>query len=380
MFPRPIPTPDRLREASILPPMRYYATPGTTQFRNSLSQGVVLTDVRGLGAHYIQSHLHRRFPVPRWNWIARELPDKQFLIAPPDLDWRARVLREPNLLLGDIPFPIQAYEFARFNNGRRLHTFWVQIFDYPHDLWRNPELNQLARELGGVLVDSDPRSIEHTNLVLTRIKIAVPDKEVIPACRNLIFTDEQGVATTYLIQTIVEDEDPSPPWGHSRSQVFNTTGKRPRSPSPEPQRSPSPLPNPIISFQPVRLHLNNIPSSSAQTVPVNLNPILLSHPEIPIPTPSHPPIHLLNPSPDHPTSQELPVPNPVPVEQPPNQEIPIPLALPPIPEIPVPNPDPPAVELTPPAAELNPPAAELNPPPAELNPAAAELNPPPARC
>lgn len=243
MFPRPIPTSDRLREASILPPMRYQATPATNQFRHSLNQGVVLTDTRHLGALYIQSHLNRLFPIPRWTWIARELPDHQFLVAPPDLNWRNAVLREKQLILGDIAFLAQAYEYNRFNRVLRLQSLWIQVFDFPHDLWREPELQQLARELGGILIDTDPRTLEHTNLIATRIKISVPDKEVIPACKNLILTDNNGVASTVLIQTLVEDEDPDLPWGHSRNQVFSSR-KRPRSPSPPP---PPPF-NPILSF------------------------------------------------------------------------------------------------------------------------------------
>lgn len=139
--------------------MHFQATPETTQFRRSLSQGVVLTDTRRLGALYIQSHLHRLFLFPQWQWIARELPNNQYLVAPPDLNWRNARIRERQLILGDITFPDQAYDFHRFNNDCSFQNYWVQVFDFPHDMWRAPQLNQLARELGGILIDTDPRSL-----------------------------------------------------------------------------------------------------------------------------------------------------------------------------------------------------------------------------
>lgn len=256
MFPQPKPSAARHQEANLLPPMRYFATPATTQFHHSLAQGVVLSDTRHLGAQYIQAHLQRLFPIPRWSWIARELPHHQYLIAPPDLNWRTAVLHEKQLILGDIPFLATPYNFNQFNNGRRLNTYWVQIFHFPHDLWRTPELNQLASELGGILIDSDPRTIEHTNLILTRIKIAVPDKEVIPSCRNLIFTDENGIHSTHLITTIVEDDDLTHPWGLYRNQFYSLSHKRQRSPLPPPTRS--------ASYQPHLLQATDIPSTSTQ--------------------------------------------------------------------------------------------------------------------
>lgn len=364
MFPRPTPTPEKLQEASILPPIRFHATPATTQFRRSLNQGVVFTDTRRLGAHYIQAHLHRLFPVPQWTWIARELSDNQFLVAPPDTAWRSTVLRDRHFVLGDIPFPVQSYDFNRFNKGNRLKNYWVQVFDYPHDLWREAELNHLARELGGILIDTDPRSLEHTNLNLTRIKIAVPDKEVIPACRYLVFTNDTEEPAAYLIQTLVEDDNTALPWGHSRSQIFNANHKRPRSPSPT---LPSPPTNIITSFQPVSLHIGDIPGPSTRS-PIPLpNPMTITKtstvppPAVPlstattgtsstpnpstVPAPAPPP-----PAPQAPTAppQDLtqtaltppvqPTPQLIVNSQPSAAALPIPATEIPIPEIPIPHP------------------------------------------
>lgn len=142
----PPPSQSRLLEANTLPIMRFYATPATTRFRSTLSHGVVVTDVDGKGAQFIQSHLTQRFPIKHWIWVARELPNQQYLVA--------------------------------------------------SDLWRENEIRQLARDLGGVLLDSNPRSFNRLSMVGLRIKIGVPDKEVIPACRHLLFTGYKFMSTT----------------------------------------------------------------------------------------------------------------------------------------------------------------------------------------
>lgn len=247
-----------------------------------------------------------------------------------------------------------------------------------------------------MLIDTDPRSVEHTNFQLTRIKIAVPDKEVIPASRNLIFINENGESSTYLIQIIVEDDDTSLPWGHSRSQVFSISRKRSRSRSPP----SSPAFNPIVSFQPVHLHTRDVPESSSRPTPFPSRIIADSQP----PSGQPPPELLLLPSPQtnsstmplpHSTPLPLPTPQNPASSEPPSQPIlapssqlipalpsqpispplsqPIPAPTPP----PAPEPEPPAnveiqeaVPAQPEVQQGNPvPAADLevapNPPPEE---------------
>lgn len=237
------------QEAHLLPAICYFETPATSQFRHSLSQGLVLTDCRRQGATYIQDQLSHLFPIPRWTWIARELGDDQFLVAPPDLEWRDQVLAARSLNLGGIPFSVKPYDFHQFNGGRRLQAYWIQVYNFPHDLWRDVELRQLARELGGVLLDSDPRSFTHHSMRVLRLKIGVPDKEVIPSCRHLIFTYANGTHDSYFLQILVEDTISFAPWGHLRGQIFQTR-KRARSSSPPPRyRLLDLLSHPYLSTQ-----------------------------------------------------------------------------------------------------------------------------------
>lgn len=96
-------------------------------------------------------------------------------------------------------------------------------------------------------------------MIVLRIKIGVSDKDVIPACRHLVFTEPNGAQSTYIVQTVVEDFGDNPRWGHSCLHVFNHNGKRARSPSPEPRAPPQPS--------------NYLPSSTAPPNPIQSNPI-----------------------------------------------------------------------------------------------------------
>lgn len=62
-------------------------------------------------------------------------------------------------------------------------------------------------------------------MIALRMKIGVSDKDVILACRHLVFTDTNGAQKSYTIQTVVADYGDLPRWGHSRLQVFNNNGK-----------------------------------------------------------------------------------------------------------------------------------------------------------
>lgn len=79
----PLPNFPLSTEANTLPVLRYYATPGTTKLRETLSKGLILHDTNSLGPLYIQDKLHLAFPFPQWTWIARELPENQYFVLPP---------------------------------------------------------------------------------------------------------------------------------------------------------------------------------------------------------------------------------------------------------------------------------------------------------
>lgn len=224
-----------------------------------------------------------------------------------------------------------------------------------------------------MLLDADPLT---SSMIALRLKIGVSDKEVIPACRHLVFTDPFGAQRNYTIQTIVEDYGDLPRWGHSRLQIFNCNGKRTRSASPGPHAVPLPTRSPLDLDQLASgssFFTNNIPLQTSLTQPLqpHMTPLLtgltntLLTPPAPIPdNPLNPipnpepvpqePLPVPAPQPEAPDALEIPGPEPVPVPQPnpvpeplpeaPDApEIPGPEPVPqpdPIPEIPVPDPAP----------------------------------------
>lgn len=374
-----------LTEANTLPVLRYYATPGTTKLRETLAQGLVIHDSSCLGPLFIQEQLHKSFPFPQWTWIARELPNNQYFIMPPDATWREERAREGKIVLGGITFQITRYIFHQYNHSTPLKAYWVQVHNIPHDLWRDTELRQLARDLGGVLLDSDPVT---SSMIALRLKIGVPNKDVIPACRHLVFTDPSGAQSYYTIQTVVEDFGDFPRWGHSRLHVFNDNGKRTRSTSPRPRQQVNPPLQTGFNYdqglfnQDTSLLLHTQPFHYLQQPPLNppnqpcsntasLNDILL-------PTPALNPLLLNLPSssanpPPEPSSIPIPIPTLIPLAASHPEVAPNPPVDAPQPEVP------PVAE-----AEANPdlnPAPEVDPegPPAPAQPEIApEAQAPPA--
>jgi hypothetical protein len=61
------PTVDLIEETSRFPPVIFSSNPVNSEFRVTLRNSLVLNDVQGLGAIYIQSHLSQTFPLSGWN-------------------------------------------------------------------------------------------------------------------------------------------------------------------------------------------------------------------------------------------------------------------------------------------------------------------------
>jgi hypothetical protein len=47
-------------------------------------------------------------------------------------------------------------------------------------------------ELGGFFVDVDPRSWEHIELIILKLRVRVKSREVVLPCRNMLFVDDTG--------------------------------------------------------------------------------------------------------------------------------------------------------------------------------------------
>lgn len=194
-------------------------------------------------------------------------------------------------------------------------------------------------------------------MIALRLKIGVSDKEVIPACRHLIFTDTNGAQANFTIQTIVEDFGDLPRWGYSRMHVFNNNGKRTRSPSPIRSQPP-----PLIGSGP-----GTDPGASSSSFFTQPLQFLPSNPSNPNPTN---PIHFAQPP--HLNAQSLPTinpprePSPIPVINPIPDPIPEPI-IDPVPPLADPNPIPePIIDPVPPQADpqsVIPPVPQPIPPP-----------------
>lgn len=99
--------------------------------------GVVVKDCLGLGAVFVQSHLHKKFPFQNWQWLVRSIPEGLFLIDPPTEEWRRFVLQNKVLILGDVEFPVEAYNPLKFDGGREPEKVWVIVKGLPFHMWKD---------------------------------------------------------------------------------------------------------------------------------------------------------------------------------------------------------------------------------------------------
>jgi hypothetical protein len=82
--PPPQPTPKAAAQANTLPMIKFYSTPANQKFRQTFQNSIVLHDELSLGPIYTQTHLNKLFNIPGWSWVARALPNKKYLIEPPN--------------------------------------------------------------------------------------------------------------------------------------------------------------------------------------------------------------------------------------------------------------------------------------------------------
>lgn len=201
-----IPSPRPMEALNSRTNMKFYSNKDTRNLRATLARGIVLFDQQNRGPQFIQSHLRARFFERKdWPWYPRKLAPRFFLIDPPDEEWRAIALREKQISLGDVIFPLEPYSFARFSKGYKPQTFWINVLGVPHDLWCPAEIKRLAENIGGFWIATDPQSFDCFDLEILRIKIGVPDRSVIPSCRRLQFTDEDKSVTYHDCYIFVEE-------------------------------------------------------------------------------------------------------------------------------------------------------------------------------
>jgi hypothetical protein len=172
--------------------IKFYSTPANRKFRQTIQNSIVLHDELSLGSIYIQTHLNKLFNIPGWSWVARALPNKKYLIKPPNKKWKDLVLSQGEIVLRDVRFVAELYNFRKFDGDSDLVIIWVNIIGMSPDLWKEEEFRHIVTELEGFYVDVDPQFWEHIDLTILRIIIGVKFKEVILLYHNMLFTDDSG--------------------------------------------------------------------------------------------------------------------------------------------------------------------------------------------
>lgn len=194
-----------------LPPMRFSCTQSIRDFDETLRQGVVIKDHYRKGAPFIHTRLSERFPVDNFTWRVVPLTDDCFLLYPPDPTWKAIALKESKILLGDIIFPLEAFDPSVYDGGWEPIPFWVKIYGLPSSLLHGSEFDRLISEIGGIVLQVDPLSRDRDNLKSLCLEIGVSARSDIPPCRKLLFTGPDGVPRYYWIQFVVKGAGRPPP-------------------------------------------------------------------------------------------------------------------------------------------------------------------------
>jgi Domain of unknown function (DUF4283) len=161
-----------------------------------------------MGPLYIQAHLSQRFPITGFQWIVRAIRNNQYLLDPPNQQWRTTTLEFRSLILGGIRFPIEAYNKEKHDNaGQPPLPVWVKITGLPYRFFKKYEFERIADDLSGsILLDVDPRNSNHHDFSFLRIKIGIADIEVIPPFRKLKFTEGDGSVSFHTLYYNLDHE------------------------------------------------------------------------------------------------------------------------------------------------------------------------------
>jgi Zinc knuckle len=188
--------------------IRFVPNDENKDLQEVLFRSIVIVDERKLGALYIQAHLQQRFPFPGFAWVARAIPNDRYLIDPPNPAWRTTTIELGGLDLGGIRFPVESYNRMRHDiQGHPPIPLWIKIKGLPYRFFKRTEFERLADDLGGgILMEVDPRSGNHYDFYVLRMRVGVCDRDIIPPYRKMKFTDVNGIATFYTLFYEVEDD------------------------------------------------------------------------------------------------------------------------------------------------------------------------------
>jgi Domain of unknown function (DUF4283)/Zinc knuckle len=173
-----------------------------------LNRSIMIHDERSLGALYIQAHLQQRFNFPGFAWVAKAIPNNRFLVDPPNPIWRATSIEFGTIDLGGIRFPVEGYDKIKHDiQGHPPIPLWIKIKGLPYRFFKTQEFERISNDLGGgVLLEVDPRSGNHYDFTILRLRVGVCDREVVPPFRKLKFTEQNGIVSFYTLFYEVEDD------------------------------------------------------------------------------------------------------------------------------------------------------------------------------
>jgi hypothetical protein len=100
--PPPKPSPKAVAKANSLLVLKFYSNLANKKFKETIKHSLVFHDDLNLGLTFIQTYIQHMYPFLGWQWVARVLPNKKFMIEPPDVDWRAMILSKGELILGEV--------------------------------------------------------------------------------------------------------------------------------------------------------------------------------------------------------------------------------------------------------------------------------------
>ena len=199
------------------PLIKFFPNQANRLLDESLMRSLIFHDTFEFGASYIESQLDRIFPEYAETWGLRALPGNLFVIDPPDKDWRDMVLAKGEIWLGDVCFPLEPYDPYRHDGGMDPIPVWVTIAGLPPRLWSVYEFKRVTDELGGIIIDVDPRKSK--DLTKVRLCLGVPDRQLIPRRRIVSFQDEFGRTRFYPLDIALESL-PQPVQDSSKGKLY----------------------------------------------------------------------------------------------------------------------------------------------------------------
>jgi hypothetical protein len=84
---------------------------------------------------------------------------------------------------------------------------WIKIKDLPFRFFKKKEFERITDDLeGGLLMEVDPRSGNHYDFSVLRMRVGVCDRDIVPSFRKMRFNEVNGAVTFYTLFYEIEDD------------------------------------------------------------------------------------------------------------------------------------------------------------------------------